>query len=315
MIATESKTVAITGASGMVGQALRQQIAGDWDIKSLVRSQTSSEDNIYWNPKDGQLNAADLEGVSAVVHLAGENIAEGRWNEAKKRRILDSRVQGTTLLAETLAKLEQPPSVLVSASAIGFYGDRGDETCTEDSSAGQGFLPETCVAWEEATRAAAEAGIRVVNLRIGVVLSDQGGALKAMLLPFKMGAGGKVGSGKQYWSWITLTDLVRSIAFSIDTASLNGPVNAVAPHPATNLEFTKALGSVLKRPTFMPLPAFAARIVIGEMANDLLLASARVVPNRLTDAGFEFQYPELEGALRHALGKKRPPPATHDRPR
>ncbi|MFK7819054.1 MAG: TIGR01777 family oxidoreductase, partial [Planctomycetaceae bacterium] len=247
------------------------------------------------------LNADLLEGVDAVVHLAGESIATGRWSDQKKHRIKHSRIAGTRTLCEALAAMERKPEVLVCASATGFYGDRGDELLTEDSAPGEGFLVDVCQGWEEATAAASNAGIRVVNIRIGVVLDKQGGALAAMLMPFKMGVGGKIGSGKQYWSWITLTDLVRAIDHCICTESLNGPVNAVSPNPSTNTEFTKAMGKALGRPTIFPLPGFMAKLVLGQMAEDLLLASARVVPNRLRESGFEFKYSDLNAALTHAL--------------
>jgi hypothetical protein len=237
------------------------------------------------------------------VHLAGENIAAGRWTVEKKARIRDSRVKGTKTLCEALAQLSQPPKVLVSASAIGYYGDRGAELLWENSALGTGFLAEVCQAWEEATRPAMEKGIRVVLLRIGVVLSPAGGALAKMLLPFKLGLGGIIGSGKQYMSWIALDDVVGTIDHVLITDTLQGPVNAVAPHPVTNSEFTKTLRRVLRRPTLFPMPAFAARLAFGEMADELLLASTRVEPKRLIATEYRFRYPELEDALRHLLGR------------
>jgi hypothetical protein len=236
-----------------------------------------------------------------VVHLAGENIASGRWNAARKARIRDSRVEGTALLARTLAELENPPSVLVCASAIGYYGDRGDEVLTEDSIPADDFLGTVCREWEAASAPAAEAGIRVVSLRFGVILARSGGALAKMLTPFKMGAGGKVGSGQQFMSWISLDDAVRTIDHAIATSDLSGPVNAVSPNPVTNAEFTRALGGELRRPTVLPMPAFAARLAFGEMADALLLASARVQPKRLVESGFEFRHPEIAPALRAVL--------------
>lgn len=244
-----------------------------------------------------------LNGVDAVVHLAGENIASGRWTKAKKERIRDSRVNGTRNLCESLSLLPEPPRVLVCASAIGYYGDRGEIALTEADQPGRGFLPEVCTAWERATKPATDEGIRVVNLRIGIVLTPEGGALQQMLLPFQLGLGGKVGNGRQYWSWISLPDLVRAIQFAIETESLSGAVNAVAPNPVTNEVFTQKLGRVLRRPTLVPLPAFAARLVLGEMADDLLLSSIRVVPQKLQNAGFEFEHPELERALRAVLNR------------
>jgi uncharacterized protein (TIGR01777 family) len=251
----------------------------------------------------GSIDQARLEGLDGVVHLAGESIATGRWTAEKKARIRDSRVKGTRLLCESLARLDQPPRVLVSASAIGYYGDRGDEILHEDSASGSGFLAEVCHMWEAATEAASQRNIRVVNLRIGVVLSAMGGALATMLFPFRMGLGGIIGSGRQFMSWIALDDLLGSIAYALRTDTIRGPVNAVAPHPVTNREFTKTLGRVLARPTLLPMPAFAARLAFGEMADELLLSSARVEPARLSAAGYDFRYPTLEGGLRHLLGR------------
>ena len=301
--AQATKTIAITGASGMVGQALQKQLTGDGvRLKSISRSKPRSyETDIQWDIDNGFVNRDLLEGLDVVVHLAGESIATGRWTEKKKHRIRHSRVAGTTTLCEALAGLEQRPKVLVSASAIGFYGDRGEELLDEYSEPGNGFLVDVCRGWEDATAAAESAGIRVVHLRIGVVLDKSGGALSAMLTPFKMGVGGKMGSGKQYMSWIALSDLVRAIEHCIKTESLAGPVNAVAPNPSTNLEFTKALGKVLGRPTIFPMPGFAARLALGQMADDLLLASTRVSPSKLESTGFEFKYGDIFPALQHAL--------------
>ena len=303
--AKATRTVAITGASGLVGQALDAELHeyGDPTLSLVRRRPESCENEIGWNPNSGDINAERLEGVDAVVHLAGENIAGSRWNDEVKRRIRESRVKGTTLLASALAGLERKPEVLVCASATGFYGDRGEQLLDESSSSGEGFLPEVCEQWEAACQPARDAGIRVVNLRIGVILAGQGGALKEMLFPFKMGVGGVIGSGRQYWSWVALDDVVGAIRHAIDTPTLVGPVNAVSPNPVTNREFTKTLGHVLHRPTIIPLPGFAARLVLGQMANDLLLASVRVDPRRLREAEYEFRYPDLETALRHALDR------------
>ena len=272
----------------------------------LVRnpSQLSETGTLLWSPVDQAIDGDTLKShgrLDAVVHLAGEGIAAARWSTTQKARIRDSRIVGTRLLANTIAGLPEPPGTLVSASAIGFYGDRGDDWVEESDQAGDMFLSDLCRDWEAGTKPAGQAGIRVVNLRIGVVLSKKGGALQKMLLPFKLGFGGRVGSGRQFWSWITLNDLVASIRHVIDTDSIVGPVNAVAPTPATNLEFTKTLGKVLFRPTLFPLPAFIARLMLGGMADELLLASARVRPGVLEDTGFAWIHPELEGALRHAL--------------
>jgi uncharacterized protein (TIGR01777 family) len=242
-----------------------------------------------------------FDGVDAVVHLAGENIAAGRWTSARKAEIRQSRVEGTRRLCEALARLAQPPRVFVSASAIGFYGDRGAQTLTEESGAGSGFLPDVCREWEAATEPASQAGIRVVNLRFGMVLSPAGGALQKMLPPFKLGLGGRIGSGAQFMSWIAIDDAVGAIHQALSAESLRGPVNAVAPTPVTNAEFARTLARILRRPAFMPVPQFAARLAFGEMADALLLASARVMPVRLQESGYHFRFPELEGALRHML--------------
>jgi uncharacterized protein (TIGR01777 family) len=234
------------------------------------------------------------------VHLAGENIAK-RWSASQKAKIKNSRVQGTTLLSTTLAKLNKPPRVLVSASAIGYYGDRGSEILREDSGPGKGFLADTCVAWESSAQPAAKAGIRVVHPRLGVVLTPKGGALQKMLFPFKLGLGGVMGNGEQCWSWVTLDDVIGAMQHCLWTESLRGPVNVVAPHAVTNREFTKALGRVLSRPAIFPVPAFAARLLLGEMADELLLSSARIEPAQLMAHGYKFRQVEVEGALRTLL--------------
>ncbi|MCZ6632501.1 MAG: TIGR01777 family oxidoreductase [bacterium] len=294
--------ILVTGSSGLVGSALSPVLVEKGHAVSRL-GRSASQTDFSWDPEQGVLDEAALEGVEAVVHLAGENIAEGRWTAQKKQRIRDSRVKSTQLLSEKLAGLEQPPSVLLCASAIGFYGDRGDEFLREDSEPGSGFLPDVCQEWEGATQPAREKGIRVVNLRIGIVLSLAGGALAKMLFPFKMGVGGKIGSGNQYMSWITLDDLVGVMGHALSTEDLTGPVNAVSPGAVTNLEFTKTLGRVLKRPTLFPMPGFAARMAFGEMADALLLSSARVEPHVLRGSDYTFQNPDLEGAFRHLLGK------------
>jgi uncharacterized protein len=301
--------VIVTGATGLVGRALVRSLLSEGNIVTrLVRggAQAFSAPGtkaVHWEPEKGAVNAKELEGHDAAVHLAGESIADGRWSDEKKRRIRESRVVGTRLLAGTLAGLSEKPKVLVSVSAIGFYGDRGSELLREESASGEDFLSEVCREWEKATLPASQAGIRVVHLRIGVVLSADGGALPKMLTPFKLGVGGRVGSGKQYMSWIALEDLVGIIKRALTDEQLRGPVNAVAPQPVTNEEFTKTLRNVLGRPTIFPVPAFAARLAFGEMADALLLSSARVEPARLKEVGHEFERPELEGALRHVLGK------------
>lgn len=285
--------VLITGSTGLVGSQLVPFLTtGGHDVVRLRRGEV-------WDPERGNVDTAALEGFDAVVHLAGENIASGRWTEDKKQRIRSSRVTGTRLLSEALARVKAKPRVLVSASAIGFYGDRGDEILTEQADAGDGFLAGVCRDWEAATAAAHEAGIRVVSLRTGIVLSPQGGALAKMLTPFRMGAGGVMGSGKQYMSWISIDDLVGVIHHSMMEDGAEGPVNAVAPDSVTNRQFTATLGRVLKRPTLFPLPRFAAKLALGEMADELLMSSARVS----TNTSYEFRYPDLEPALRHLLGR------------
>jgi uncharacterized protein (TIGR01777 family) len=297
----EPMTIAITGATGLIGTALSAFLTtGGHTVRPVTRRQ--SEDGIYWKPSEGAIDAAAFEGVDAVVHLAGEPIAGGRWSDEKKRRIMDSRVEGTTLLAETLAKLENPPSVLISASAVGYYGDR-KESVDESSEPGEGFLAEVCTAWETAADPAREAGIRVVHPRIGVVLSPQGGALGEMLTPFKLGAGGVLGSGDQGMPWIALDDVVAAMQFAIMESDIEGPVNFTAPNPVDNREFTKVLGRVLGRPTIIPVPKFGVKALFGEMGQKLLLEGALVQPAVLQEHGFEWDFTNLEQALRHLLGK------------
>jgi uncharacterized protein (TIGR01777 family) len=297
--------ILVTGSTGLVGSALVLTLkAKGHQVVRLVRATPKdSASEVFWNPEQGTLKAEDLEGLDAVVHLAGESIAEGRWTDEKKTRIRESRIKGTTLLSETLAKLKRKPEVLVSASAVGFYGSRGDEILDEQSAPASDFLAEVCREWELATQLAAQVGIRVVNLRFGVILSREGGALPKMLFPFRMGVGGKLGSGQQYMSWIALDDAVGAIEQALADNTLRGAVNVVAPKAVTNYEFTKTLGRVLSRPTIFPVPAFAARLVFGEMADATLLSSQRVEPVRLNESGYIFKYPELEGALRHVLNK------------
>jgi len=300
-----SMKVLVSGASGLVGSALLPFLsAGGHSVARLVRTRppANQEGQVFWAPDSGSIDQAGLEGLDAVVHLAGENIASGRWTPELKRRILDSRVNGTRLLSEALAKCAQPPKVLVSASAIGYYGNRGDEVLTEESALGTGFLAEVCRDWEAAVEPATQKGIRTVLLRIGVVLSSTGGALKRMLLPFKLGLGGVVGDGKQYMSCIGLDDAIGAIHHTIVTDSLSGPVNVVSPQAVTNREYTQALGKVLGRPTIFPMPAFAARLAFGEMADELLLSSARVEARKLLESGYTFRSPTLESILRHGLG-------------
>jgi uncharacterized protein len=298
--------VAITGSTGLIGSEVASVLSatGHEVVRLVRRAPAPGEKAVRWDPEKGKIDAAGLEGLEAVVHLAGENIASGRWNAARKTAIRDSRVNGTRLLCDALAGLACPPKTLVCASAIGYYGDRGADVLTEESPPGAGFLPEVCREWEAAAEAARRKGVRVVALRIGVVLSPKGGALPRMLPLFRMGLGGVIGGGRQYVSWVANDDLPQIILHALQHGDLSGPVNAVAPRPVTNREFTKTLGKALSRPTPLPVPDFALRLAVGrEMADALLLASARVVPRRLEETGYPFRFPEFGGALRHLLGK------------
>lgn len=298
--------ILISGSHGLVGSALIELLTRNGhEIVRLVRHEPKSgAAEVLWNPEKGTIDKERLEGFDAVVHLAGENIAEGRWTSEKKRAILESRVKGTTLLSETLATLKTPPAVLLSATAIGYYGNRGDELLTETSAPGNDFLAHVCQQWENATKPASEKGIRTVLSRFGIILDANGGALAKMLTPFQMGVGGRIGNGKQWMSWIALDDVAGAIQFMLRDQFVNGPVNFVAPHPVTNAEFTKTLGSVLSRPTFIPVPAFGVRLAFGEMADALLLSSQRVVPEVLQARGFAFAWPRLELTLKHLLHRE-----------
>lgn len=295
--------IAVTGASGLLGSALVERLReDDYEVVRLVRRSPQASDEVRWSPRDGAIDVEGLSGIRGAVHLAGENVASGRWNEARKARIRDSRVQGTELLAGALASLSPKPEVLVSASAIGYYGTRGEEILDERSSSGAGFLASVCREWEAATAAASESGIRVVNARIGVVLASDGGALQKMKLPFLLGLGGRIGDGTQYMSWITRTDVVSALVFALEQRELRGPVNLVSPNPVTNAEFTSTLGNVLNRPTCLPVPKTALRLGAGrEMADEMLIGGARVVPSVLQRHGFEWQHPNLEPAFRSVL--------------
>jgi len=289
--------ILVSGSHGLVGKALISSLRSDsHEIVRLVRGKPSGATEIEWHPNEARLDAAALEGIDAVVHLAGESIASGRWTDEKKRAIRDSRVKGTGLLSDALTRLSRPPSVFVSASAIGYYGNRGDELLTEKSESGDDFLANVCVEWENATIPAIEKGIRTVHARFGIILDAKEGALGKMLTPFRMGIGGRIGDGKQWMSWIDIDDVVSGLKFVIES-SVAGPVNFVAPNPVTNAEFTKTLGRVLSKPTFFPVPAFGARLAFGEMGDALLLSSQRVKPGVLQD----FAYPTLDSALRHLL--------------
>jgi uncharacterized protein (TIGR01777 family) len=293
--------VAIAGASGLVGSALIPVLKSmGAQITRMVRSRPKTGE-LEWHPNQDELSPASLAGFDTIINLAGENIAGGRWTDDQKRKIRESRINGTHLLSEAIAKLSPKPRVFICASATGIYGDRDDEVLDEQSESGGGFLAGVCREWEEATKPAIEAGIRVVNLRLGPILAREGGMLAKLLTPFKMGMGGKVGSGRQYISWIAIDDVIQAIKLAIEDASIQGALNIVSPNPVTNEEFTKTLGHVLNRPTALAIPPFAARLAFGEMADEMLLASQKVIPKKLANAGFVFKYPELEPTLKHLL--------------
>ncbi len=297
--------VLISGSTGLIGRALVERLAGDGHrVIRLVRQRAAgTEGDAFWDPAEGEIDLSRTGRVDAVVHLAGENIAGGRWTRARKRRIRESRERGTRLLAETIAAMDQKPQVFVSASAIGWYGERGDEVLTEESTPGEGFLAEVGRDWEDATKAAAAAGIRVVNLRLGMVLTPEGGALRKMLLPFRLGLGGPLAGGRQWMSWITLEDAVGAVLHALNEPSLAGPVNAVAPNPVRNREFTRLLAKSVRRPAPWPVPRLAVKALFGEMGEATALASARVEPRALMRSGFAFSQPRLDGALKALLEK------------
>jgi len=287
--------ILVSGSHGLVGKALLRSLTADGhDVVRLERG-------VQWHTDRGEMAANQLEGFDAVIHLAGESIASGRWTDEKKRAIRDSRINGTSLLSKTLAQLSRPPAVFLSASAVGYYGDRGDELLMESSPPGKDFLAAVCVEWENAAQPAAEKGIRTVCTRFGIILDAHGGALAQMLTPFRMGIGGRVGNGKQWMSWIALEDVINGLKFLIADQTINGPVNFVAPNPVTNSEFTKTLGRVLSRPTFLPIPEFGVRLAFGELADALLLSSQRVEPGVLKNKGFVFTWSTLDAALRNIL--------------
>lgn len=298
--------VIISGTSGLVGSALASFLdAEDYQVFKLVRGKADLlPHEIAWDPQRGVVDPGLLEGVDVVIHLAGESIM-GRWTARKKKNIESSRVDSTTLLADALSRLKRPPTLFICASAIGYYGDQGDKWLTEHSPKGEGFLADVCEKWEKATKGASHAGIRTVNLRLGMVLSEAGGALKQMLPPFRWGLGGRLGSGLQYMSWITLYDLLHVIEFTIHSLQLAGPVNAVTPFPVQNSEFTKSLAEELEKPAILPIPAFAVKLLFGQMGEELLLSSARVKPQKLEEAQFVFTYPQIDDALIHCLARVR----------
>ncbi len=297
-------SVLVSGASGLVGSALVPALTADgYSVRRLVRSDPTGDDEVLWDPGAGRLDSQPFDGIDAVIHLSGETVA-GRWTESKKRRIMESRERSTSLLAKTVAALDSPPKVFVCASAIGYYGNRGDAALTERSAAGEGFLTDVVRAWEGATAPVANAGVRVVNTRFGLVLSPKGGLLRQLLTPFKLGLGGPLGSGNQYMSWVAIDDVIGAIVYALSREELSGPVNVTAPNPVTNREFTKTLGSVVHRPTVFKVPGFALRLAFGEFSREAL-GSLRVLPERLEADGYQFRFTQLEDALQHLLGRPR----------
>jgi uncharacterized protein (TIGR01777 family) len=297
--------VLVTGSSGLIGRELVTRLGAEGhDVTRLVRRPAAGAGEVTWDPQAGTLDVTSLEGHDAAVHLAGAGIGDHRWSDDHKRAVLDSRVQGTGLLARTLAQLDRPPRVFISGSAVGYYGYESDQPVTETSPKGNGFLADTVAAWEEAAGPAEEAGIRTVRMRSGVVLTAKGGALKKQLLPFKLGVGGTLGTGRQWLSWISLDDEVAAIFHLLTADAVKGPVNVTSPEPVTNREFTATLGRVLKRPTFIPVPTPALHALFGkEMTKEMLLGGQRVLPEALEASGYRFTHPTLEGALRTTLGR------------
>jgi uncharacterized protein len=301
-MAAPSSRILLSGASGLLGSALLPSLKGrGFQVVRLVRDSSSTDDQIAWDPLQ-PVAPETVSGFDAVIHLSGETVV-GRWTDAKKAKIRESRVASTRNLAQALARTSEKPRVLLTASAMGYYGDRADELLRESSSPGSGFLAEVCREWETAAQPAGDAGIRCAQIRTGVVLSASGGALRKMLTPFRMGVGGNVGSGRQWMSWIHIQDWIGAVHHILKTDLLQGPVNLVATKPVTNAEFTKVLGSVLSRPTIFPLPAFAAKLAFGQMGEEVLLASQRVEPNKLVSSGYPFQYSDLRRALESILWK------------
>ena len=297
--------ILVSGASGFVGTHLvKHLVAKGYQVDTLVRSFSKlGKNTVFWDPDIGELKADDIEGYDVIINLAGDNIANGRWNDRKKAAILHSRVRSSKLLNETIQKLKQKPKLWINASAIGYYGDNGNTLVDEQSPCGKGFLAEVCQKWEEATVLDPSLNVQVVNLRIGMILGADGGALKTMLTPFRLGLGGVMGSGKQYISWIHIDDLVSMIEFITNSKNITGAINAVAPNPVDNYTFTKTLGEVLNKPTFMAMPAFAVKLIFGEMGKELLLSGSNVSAKKIEQAGFHFQYPLLTEALQNLLTK------------
>lgn len=297
--------VVVSGSHGLIGSEVLSALErrGHRPIPLIRSTPMPGEESIHWNPATGRIDAPSLEGVDAVVHLAGKNIGRPWWTETHKAQVLDSRVRGTRLLSEALAGLNRPPAVLVSGSAVGYYGDRGDEVVTESTPSGAGTLSEICRQWEASTAPAVDAGIRVATTRTAIVLSGKGGAIGPLLIFFRLGLGGRIGNGDQFWPWIAVDDAAAAIVHIIE-GDASGPINLVAPQPVRNAEFVRGLGKALRRPAIIPAPEFAIKLAVGpEMAREMLLLSQRVEPRVLVASGYQFRYPELEGALRHVLGK------------
>jgi uncharacterized protein (TIGR01777 family) len=305
--ARDSRHIVIAGASGLLGQALIPflQTQGH-HVTRLVRRAPASNDELYWNPEAGELAAGALDGVDALINLSGENVAAGRWTDRRRDGIFKSRMDATRTLVTAMQRMRRKPESLISASAVGFYGDRADEILTERSTIGHGFLPEVCLAWETHAEGAAKIGVRTALMRLGVVLSPAGGALAKLLPLFRAGAGGPVGGGRQWMSWVAIDDVLGAIHHALQNPEAHGPINVVAPQPVTNREFTQVLANVLRRPAVIPVPRLALRTLFGEMADATLLSSGRAVPERLLELGYEFRHPQLEWALRHVLGRQIP---------
>ncbi len=295
--------ILVSGASGLIGSALTSALEAEGhEVRKLVRSTSTTASESQWDPYGGNMEPGALDGIDAVIHLSGQSILSVPWNERKKQAIRDSRIETTAFICRRLIAMPTPPKVWLCASAIGYYGDRGDERLDEDSGPGSGFFSALCQDWEAATAPASEHGVRVINLRLGLVFSGQGGVLQTLRRVFNLALGGVVGSGNQYVSWIAIDDVCAAVNLLLQDDAVRGPVNLVAPNPVTNRELTKTLGRVLSRPAVLPVPAFALRLVAGELADEALLASARVYPKRLSEKGYEFQYPTLEPTLRHLIG-------------
>lgn len=294
--------IILTGSSGLIGSQLKTTLRAEGhEVIVLVRSHPTAASERFWKPSDFTLEQDALEGADAVIHLAGAGIADERWSASRKRVLYRSRIDSTRLLVERMATLEKKPQVFVCASAIGYYGDRGDELLTEDSARGDGFLADLCADWEAEARKAEDLGVRTVRMRTGVVLDAQGGALGQMLLPFKLGVGGKLGNGKQYMSWVSSDDVVAAYKLAVENVDIAGAINLTAPTPVTNREFTKTLGEVLGRPTILPVPRFGVRVLFGEMGETLLLEGSRVIPEALLEHGYEFRYTDLQACLHNEL--------------